>query len=74
MWAIEGLRRLRAKGRFTESSDSIELKEELKKDMFPLSGYIEDCVNMDGNGYVVIGDAYPCLSYLGIFGTEHGNA
>ena len=58
MWAIEGLRRLRAKGRFTESSDSIELKEELKKDMFPLSGYIEDCVNMDGNGYVVIEDAY----------------
>ena len=58
MWAIEGLRRLRAKGRFTESSDSIELKEELKKDMFPLSGYIEDCVNMDSNGYVVIEDAY----------------
>ena len=58
-WAITGLRRLRANnGRFTESADGIELKEELRKDMFPLSGFIEDCCEMVMNGYSSLTDLY----------------
>lgn len=58
-WAIEGLRRLRANnGRFTEATDGVTLKEEMRKDMFPLSGYIEDCVTMDVNGFSTLDDLY----------------
>ena len=58
-WAIEGLRRLRANnGRFTEATDGVTLKEEMRKDMFPLSGYIEDCVTMDVNGFATLDDLY----------------
>ena len=58
-WAIAGLRRLRAnKGRFTESSDGLEMKDEMRKDMFPLSGYIDDCVEMVSSGYSSLEDLY----------------
>lgn len=57
-WSIEGLRRLRAQGRFTEASDGRELKEEMKKDMFPLSGFIDDCIDMVATGFAQLDDLY----------------
>ncbi len=57
-WAIEGLRRLRANGKFTEAADGRELKDEMKKDMFPLSGFIEDCCNMVPAAFTQLEDIY----------------
>lgn len=57
-WAIEGLRRLRANGKFTEAADGRELKDEMKKDMFPLSGFIEDCVDMVPTAFTQLEDIY----------------
>jgi len=58
-WAIEGLRRLRRNhGRFTESAAGRELRDEIRKDMFPLSGFVDDCVVMDSSGFAPLEDLY----------------
>lgn len=58
-WAIKGLRRLRQnQGRFTEAECGINLKEEIKKDMFPLSGFVDECLIIDADGFAGLEEMY----------------
>lgn len=58
-WAIEGLRRLRMnQGRFTQAQAAQVELDDLKRDMFPLSGYIESTCEMDVNAYTMVDDLY----------------
>lgn len=58
-WAVEGLRRLRANnGKFTESNAGILEKEELRKDMFPLSQFVESSCNLVPGEFTMIDDLY----------------
>lgn len=58
-WAIEGLRRLRANnGKFTESKLGLVQKEEIRKDMFPLSEFVESSCILDPNEFVMLDDLY----------------
>lgn len=44
-WALEGLRRLKINGKFTEADSGVEEKELVKYGMNPLSGFVENvCV------------------------------
>lgn len=58
-WAIEGLRRLRANGGvFTEAKASLIEKHEIKREMFPLSQFVEaSCVLADGE-FTMLEDLY----------------
>jgi len=48
-WALKGLMRLRINGKFTESLNALEEKQEIKNDMNPLSRFIDDmCVINEG--------------------------
>lgn len=58
-WAIAGLRHLRLnKGKFTEAREGMLMKDEMKKDMFPLSSFIDDCVILDPEGTAMLDDLY----------------
>ena len=51
-WGLEGLRRLRANGRFTEAQAGLDAKELLKHDMNPLSGFVENVCVVDADAFV----------------------
>lgn len=47
IWALEGLRRLREKGTFTQPPSSIESEREWRVSTNPLAAFIEECCIMD---------------------------
>jgi len=51
-WGLEGLRKLRIKGRFTEAKAGIEEKELIKHDMNPLSGFVENVCVVNKEAFV----------------------
>lgn len=58
-WAIEGLRRLRRNdGKFTEGKIGLVQKEEIRKDMFPLSEFVETSCTLDPNEFTMLDDLY----------------
>lgn len=52
-WSLEGLRRLRHNGKFTEAASGIAEKENLKDEMNPLGRFIDDVCQLDLDGFVV---------------------
>lgn len=58
-WAIKGLRRLKTNnGIFTESESGKREKEELRRDMFPLSQYVERVLVMEEGVFTLLEDMY----------------
>tara|TARA_B100000902_G_C27314181_1_gene920228 strand:- start:1004 stop:3370 length:2367 start_codon:yes stop_codon:yes gene_type:complete len=51
-WALEGLRRLRANGRFTEASTGIAERENIKEEMNPIARFIDNVCVVDANAFV----------------------
>ncbi len=51
-WAIEGLRRLRARGRFDMSQISTELRSELREATNPIAAFLAEAVVLDPAGTV----------------------
>ncbi len=45
-WALQGLRRLQANGRFTEPDDSKEMMDTLREDLSPISAFMIDCLTV----------------------------
>ena len=48
-WAIEGLKRLRAQGRFTEPSISKAERDEMMRQQAPMTGFLDDECEFDPN-------------------------
>jgi putative DNA primase/helicase len=46
-WAMEGLLRLQKQGKFTVVNDSVEMIEDMKRDMFPLADFIDDYCDIE---------------------------
>lgn len=58
-WAIEGLRRLRAnKGKFTEGKLGLIEKEQIRRDMFPLSEFVETSCVLVEHEFTMLDDLY----------------
>jgi phage/plasmid-associated DNA primase len=58
-WAIEGLRRLRRNGgKFTEGRIGLIQKERIRKDMFPLSEFVESSCSMQQDEFTMLDDLY----------------
>lgn len=58
-WAIQGLKRLRTNhGRFTQSQAAQVELDDLKRDMFPLSQYIETTCDLQDDAYTMVDDLY----------------
>ena len=55
-WALAGLRRLRARGRFIQPDNSRSLAEELESLASPVGSFVNDCCKTDGRLY--LDDAY----------------
>ena len=57
-WAVEGLRRLRQQGKFTEGKIGLVQKEEIRRDMFPLAEFIESSCTLNANEFIMLDDLY----------------
>jgi len=57
-WAVQGLRRLRSRGRFTESHVSTEAKAEYRADSNPVRAFFEDNYHETSLGAVLSKDIY----------------
>lgn len=57
-WAIEGLQRLRANGRFTEPKASLEERQEIMDQQSPLRSFIRDCCELVSDGEVHTEELY----------------
>ena len=57
-WAIEGLQRLRANGRFTEPKASLEERLEIMDQQSPLRSFIRDCCELVSDGEVHTEELY----------------
>jgi P4 family phage/plasmid primase-like protien len=58
-WAIEGLRRLRSNnGQFTEANAGLVEKNEIKREMFPLSQFVESSCVLGGDDFTMLDDLY----------------
>lgn len=47
VWALQGLQRLRVNGRFTEAQAGLDILEIIQEDMFPLSPFVTECIDME---------------------------
>lgn len=52
-WALQGLKRLRITGKFTEAAAGVAEKEHLKEEMNPLGRFIEDACKLDMAEFVI---------------------
>lgn len=57
-WALEGLRRLKRNGKFTEAESGLREKENIREDMSPLSRFIEDVCVIDDDGFTSNDELY----------------
>ncbi|AUR84147.1 P-loop containing nucleoside triphosphate hydrolase [Vibrio phage 1.049.O._10N.286.54.B5] len=57
-WALKGLTRLNANGRFTEAESGLREKECIREDMSPLSRFIDDICVTDENAFTAGDDLY----------------
>lgn len=58
-WALKGLARLKANGRFTEAQSGLQQKECIKEDMSPLSRFITDvCCSDNNKAFTACDDLY----------------
>jgi len=57
-WALIGLRRLQANGKFTLSEESNEMMATLKEDLSPVSAFISDCLTITSD----LTDSVPATS------------
>lgn len=57
-WALIGLNRLRANGRFTEAETGKQEKQCIAEDMNPMSRFIHDVCVLDKNGFTSNDDLY----------------
>ena len=55
-FALKGLKRLIKQGKFTQADAAIEMVEDMKRDMFPLADFCEDCCDI-GNGLEITSKA-----------------
>jgi putative DNA primase/helicase len=53
LWAIDGLRRLRANGRFTIPKVSAEILQDFKRLTSPIHAFLEDCCDIGNSTYTV---------------------
>ena len=51
-WALKGLERLRAKGRFTEATSADAIKREVRDDMNPIAEFLDDRVTFTPLAFV----------------------
>jgi putative DNA primase/helicase len=58
VWALEGLRRLRARGKFTEPKSSLPVVEEFKRLMTPVAEFLDECCTLNRVGYVPCAQLY----------------
>ena len=63
-WSIEGLKRLIAQGKFTQASSAIEMVEDMKRDMFPLADFCEECCELDNNAEITSNALYRAYQYF----------
>lgn len=57
-WALQGLKRLRKNGKFTESKNSLETKAFVAEDMNPIQMFIEDHCVIDAEHFAPINRIY----------------
>lgn len=58
LWALDGLDRLRARGRFVQPGSSRELVDELESLSSPITIFVRDCCVVDSNAEVSISGLY----------------
>jgi P4 family phage/plasmid primase-like protien len=52
LWALDGLRRLRKNGKFTEPKSCVHVKSEMERTNSPVMNFVHDCCAMETNSYV----------------------
>ena len=57
-WAIEGLRRLQSQGQFTSAEQSVEMVDDMRRDMFPLAEFVETYCVIGTDHEIKIGNLY----------------
>ena len=57
-WALEGLKRLKMKGRFTEAASGLAVKEDVKDEMNPMSDFISDIIDVVPTAFTESGKLY----------------
>jgi putative DNA primase/helicase len=58
LWAVEGWRRLRARGRFVQPDSALEALAEMGDLASPVTAFIRDCCNVDSLETVAVGDLF----------------
>lgn len=58
IWALHGLRRLRERGQFTETTAGAELRQRFVGVMFPIKAFVDDCCNVGARLGVSVDDMY----------------
>lgn len=73
LWAIEGLRRLNANGRFTEPESGRQLAAEVRRQQGPVQPFLEDaCARADGAPPVPLDELHPpYVAWARQAGVEH---
>jgi putative DNA primase/helicase len=57
-WALEGLDRLNAQGRFTEPESGQDIADEVEENSAPIRGFVRDCAELDPEAEVTIDELY----------------
>jgi P4 family phage/plasmid primase-like protien len=57
-WSLEGLKRLRKNGRFTETADALEMKEDFDELADPMFGFVGDVIEEEPEGELLSDDAF----------------
>ena len=62
-FAMEGLKRLIRNGKFTQATSSVEMVEDMKRDMFPLSDFCDECCVMENGAEITSNALYAVYQY-----------
>lgn len=72
LWALDGLRRMRERGRIAEPACSLEQRKQLARDGSPVLSFIGECLALDPAAEVVKADLYGAfLDYAAVNGLHN---
>ena len=63
-WAMEGLKRLIRNGKFTQAASATEMVEDMKRDMFPLADFCEECCDLANGAEITSNALYRVYQYF----------